>query len=287
MDNFSSEDIKDQDSVVENEKDINSANELEKNEIELKDNKILFKNVFYALLTLPLLFFLYLKFLDIYTLHNKHILVPDYSNFHVSQLDSISDENNIRYIIIDSVSDLEKPKGIVLNQIPKPNTKVKKKRRIYLTITETNTSVVKFPDVYDLTLRQALRQIELTGLLVGKLEYKSDIATNKILDFNVNGISIFEGQEILKGTTVNLVVGKGLSQEYVFVPDLIGLSRVEAHIVLKTSSLNIGSEFYDENCEDSTLAVVYKQTPTLENDNELKLGSTIDLFLKKPQSTEK
>ena len=287
MDNFSSEDIKDQDSVVENEKDINSANELEKNEIELKDNKILFKNAFYALLTLPLLFFLYLKFLDIYTLHNKHILVPDYSNFHISQLDSISNENNIRYIIIDSVSDLEKPKGIVLNQIPKPNTKVKKKRRIYLTITETNTSVVKFPDVYDLTLRQALRQIELTGLLVGKLEYKSDIATNKILDFNVNGISIFEGQEILKGTTVNLVVGKGLSEEYVFVPDLIGLSRVEAHIVLKTSSLNIGSEFYDENCEDSTLAIIYKQTPSFENDNELKLGSTIDLFLKNLQSTEK
>ena len=231
--------------------------------------------------------FLYLKFLDIYTLHDKHILVPDYSNFHISQLDSISNENNIRYIIIDSVSDLEKPKGIVLNQIPKPNTKVKKKRRIYLTITETNTSVGKFPDVYDLTLRQALRQIELTGLLVGKLEYKSDIATNKILDFNVNGISIFEGQEILKGTTVNLVVGKGLSEEYVFVPDLIGLSRIEAHIVLKTSSLNIGSEFYDENCEDSTLAVIYKQTPTFENDNELKLGSTIDLFLKNPESTQK
>ncbi|MBL6874121.1 MAG: PASTA domain-containing protein [Flavobacteriales bacterium] len=287
MDNFSPEDINDQGSATENEKDINSVVELVENQTKLKDNKVLLKNVFCALLTLPFLFFLYLKFLDIYTLHDKHILVPDYSNFHISQLDSISDENNIRYIIIDSVSDLEKPKGIVLNQIPKPNTKVKKKRRIYLTITETNTSVVKFPDVYDLTLRQALRQIELTGLLVGKLEYKSDIATNKILDFNVNGISIFKGQEILKGTTVNLVVGKGLSEEYVFVPDLIGLSRIEAHIVLKTSSLNIGSEFYDENCEDSTLAVIYKQTPTFENDNELKRGSTIDLFLKNPESTLK
>ena len=40
MDNFSSEDIKDQGSVVENEKDINSANELEENEIELKDNNV-------------------------------------------------------------------------------------------------------------------------------------------------------------------------------------------------------------------------------------------------------
>ena len=59
MDNFSSEDIKDQGSAIENEKDINSANELEENEIELKDNKILFKNAFYALLTLPFLFFFY------------------------------------------------------------------------------------------------------------------------------------------------------------------------------------------------------------------------------------
>ena len=65
MDNFSSEDIKDQASAVENEKDINSTNELEENEIELKDNKVLFKNAFYALITLPFLFFLYLKFLDI------------------------------------------------------------------------------------------------------------------------------------------------------------------------------------------------------------------------------
>ena len=142
MDNFSPEDINDQGSDTENEKDINSVDELVENQTKLKDNKVLLKNLFYALLTLPFLFFLYLKFLDIYTLHDKHILVPDYSNFHISQLDSISNENNIRYIIIDSVFDLEKPKGIVLNQIPKPNTKVKKKRRIYLTITETNTLVL-------------------------------------------------------------------------------------------------------------------------------------------------
>ena len=52
------------------------------------------------------------------------------------------------------------------------------------------------------------------------------------MDFNVNGISIFAGQEILKGTVVNLVVGRGLSDEYVIVPDLIGLTRVAAHLSL-------------------------------------------------------
>ena len=243
-------------------------------------NKEIIKHFSLALVTLPILFFIYLKFLDIYTLHDKFITVPDYSNYHISVLDSISEENNLRYVIIDSISDLQYPKGVVINQDPKPNTEVKKQRRIYLTVTETNTRIVKFPDIYDLTLRQALRRIEIVGLSVGKLEYKSDIATNKILDFNVNGISIFSGQEILKGTTINLVVGRGLSDEYVFVPNLIGLNRVASHIVLKSSSLNIGSEIYDENCSDSLNAVIYKQTPSYENENELKLGSTIDIYFK-------
>ena len=46
MDNFSSEDIKDQGSAIENEKDINSANELEDNQIELKDKKKFKKKTF-------------------------------------------------------------------------------------------------------------------------------------------------------------------------------------------------------------------------------------------------
>ena len=252
----------------------------------LFSDKLLLKNFLLASITLPLLFFIYLKFLDIYTLHDKYIIVPDYRGYNLNQLDSISEKNKLRYVIIDSISDLNQPKGIVINQDPKPQTKVKKKRRIYLTVTETNTSIVQFPDVYDLTLRQALRKIEIVGLKVGKLEYRSDIATNKILDFNVNGISIYANQEILKGTVVNLVVGRGLSDEYVIVPDLMDLNRVAAHIVLKTSSLNIGTEFYDNNVEDSANAIIYKQTPPYDNQNQIKLGSTIDIFFKNPYKNE-
>ena len=81
---------------------------------------------------------------------------------------------------------------------------------------------------------------------------------------------------------MNLVVGRGLSEEYVIVPNLIDLNRVAAHIVLNSSSLNIGTEIYDENCIDSLNAVIYKQTPSYLNENELKLGSTIDIYFKNP-----
>ena len=280
MENSENYNIEDE---IHNNESQDSKNEFKSSFSFFKDKSIL-KNFVIASITLPLLFFLYLKFLDVYTLHDRYISVPDYYGFNLNQLDSISEANNLRYVIIDSISDLNQPKGIVINQEPKANSKVKKKRRIYLTVTETNTSIVNFPDVYDLTLRQALRKIEIVGLTVGKLEYKSDIATNKILDFNVNGISIVAGQEILKGTIVNLVVGRGLSDEYVVVPDLIGLNRVAAHIVLKTSSLNIGTEFYDESCADTANAVIYKQTPPCDSQNQLKLGSTIDIFFINPEN---
>ena len=48
---------------------------------------------------------------------------------------------------------------------------------------------MSFPDIFDLTLRQAVSKLEKNGLQVGTLEYRPDIATNKVLDFKVNGIS--------------------------------------------------------------------------------------------------
>ena len=242
------------------------------------NNNLLLKNFVFSFFTLLILFFFILKFLDIYTLHDKYIKVPNFSQIHISKIDSIASSNDLRFVIIDSVSDPNRQKGIVISQDPIPNTNVKKNRRVYLTVTESETRVVKFPDVYDLTLRQALRKIDNSGLLVGKLSYRADIATNKILDFNVNGIKIKVGQDILKGTIIDLVLGKGLSKEDVLVPDLIGLDRIAANIIIKLTSLNIGEEIYKSSCSDSSNAVIYKQLPTSDNNNKLQLGSRIDLF---------
>ena len=59
------------------------------------------------------------------------------------------------------------------------------------------------------------------------------------------------------GTIVDLVVGQGLSNEKVRIPNLIGLSRIEANIVLKSTSLNVGLEYFNEDVIDSSIAVIY------------------------------
>ena len=243
----------------------------------LKDKK-LYKNVVLAGVALVLLFVGWLKYLAIYTNHDDFILVPELYDIEISSLDSLVDSHGLRYEIIDSIFDKSKQKGVVVNQDPLPNTKVKENRKMYLTINSLQTRKVYFPDIYDLTLRQAVRKLNKNGLEVGKLTYRSDIATNKILNYKVNGINIQIGQELYHGTTVDLVVGKGLSNEKILVPNLIGLLRDEANIILKSTSLNIGLEYFNTTVVDSNSATIYKQYPSFTDGKEISIGSALDLY---------
>jgi len=245
-----------------------------------------YKHILLALTTLVLLFFGWLKYLDYYTLHNKYIQVPDFNNLPILALDSIVEANDIRYVIIDSIFDRSKEKGIVVKQDPSHLSYVKRNRKIYLIINSLQSRKVIFPDIFDLSLRQAIRKLKKKGLEVGRLEYRADIATNKVLDYKINGIKINTGQELYYGAIVDLVIGKGLSNQSVIVPNLIGLSRREANIILKSTSLNIGSEIFKSSVIDSSFAVVYKQFPLANDYNTLNIGSAIDLFFKEIKTSD-
>jgi beta-lactam-binding protein with PASTA domain len=251
--------------------------------LEIIKDKKLYKHLLLSIITLVLLFLGWLKYLDYYTGHGKYIKVPDFHNMLITQLDSVVEANNIRYVIIDSIFDRSRVKGIVVKQDPEPFTDVKKNRKIYLTINALQTRKVVFPDIYDLSLRQAIRKLKNNGLEVGELEYRANIATNKVLDYKVNGIKMPIGKELYIGAIVDLVVGKGLGTERVIVPNLIGLTRMEANIILKSISLNIGSEIFTL-LEDSASAIIYKQLPIGNDHNTLNIGSAINLFFNQAET---
>jgi len=246
--------------------------------------KSFYSNIILAIITLFLLFFGWLKYLDYFTLHNKYTQVPNFIGLPISALDSLVEANNIRYVIIDSIFDFNKARGIVIKQDPLPLSDVKDNRRIYLIINSVKSKKVFFPDIYDLSLRQAIRKLKNNGIEVGELEYQSDIATNKVLDYKINGINIEIGQELYFGAIVDLVIGKGLGEESVIVPNLIGLTRIEANIILKSTSLNIGSEVFQSSVIDSSTALIYRQFPKSNNYKSLNIGSEIDLFFEKEKT---
>ena len=242
-------------------------------------NKVFYKQLFYSIIAMLLCFFLWLKYIDFYTLHDEHIVLPDFYGVHIQDLDSVCQELDLRYIIIDSVFNKKVEKGTILEQDPIAGTNVKENRRIYFTINALQNKIVTFPYITDLSLRQAVRKLENLDLVVGNLEYKPDLARNVVLSHKVNSIKIKAGQELFVGTAVDLVIGSGLSDKTTTIPNLIGLTMKNAQTAIKVASLNLGAVIFDEGITDSANTVVYRQNPKVNEKRKIKLGTSIDIYL--------
>tara|TARA_B100001142_G_scaffold327483_1_gene385231 strand:+ start:3016 stop:3813 length:798 start_codon:yes stop_codon:yes gene_type:complete len=243
-------------------------------------NKFLYKQVIFALTAMFFCFYIWLKYIDFYTDHNKYIKLPDFYGIHINNIDSVCEELDLRYIIIDSVFNKKVDKGIILEQDPIPGVDVKKNRRIYFTINALQNRIINFPYIKDQSLRQAVRELENIGLVVGELEYKYDLAKNVVLDHKVNGIKIESGQELFVGTNIDLVIGSGLSDETTSIPNLLELTLKRAQTEIKIASLNLGAIIFNEGVIDSLEAKVYKQNPVVNEKRKVKLGTSIDIYLK-------
>ncbi len=242
-------------------------------------NRVFYKQLVYAIFAMLLCFFLWLKYIDFYTLHDEYIVLPDFYGVHINDLDSVCQELDLRYVIIDSVFNKKVEKGTILEQDPIVGTKVKENRRVYFTINALKNKIVTFPYITDLSLRQAVRKLENLGLVVGNLEYKPDLARNVVLSQKVNGIKIKAGQELFVGTAVDLVIGSGLSDKTTTIPNLMGLTMQKAQTEIKVASLNLGAVIFDEGISDSSAAMVYRQNPKVNEKRKVKLGTSIDIYL--------
>lgn len=197
----------------------------------------------------------------------------------VKQVERQLNNKHLNYVVHDSTYVVDELSGVVLEQDPVPNSKVKEKRKIYLTINANNPPKVDMPDLKDKSLRQAKMELASKGLKVGELSYEPDLAQNAILEQKHNGKKIEPGAEIAKGSKVDLVLGDGLGDTRVDVPKLVGLTYEEARFNLIGNSLNVGLVKADETVEDTSSAYVVKQIPSYQNDKKLNMGESVDLFL--------
>jgi beta-lactam-binding protein with PASTA domain len=226
-------------------------------------------------------FFALTGWLNNYTHHGQNIQVPDLRGKTISNLDKILAEHNFHYKVVDSLFDVDKLPGTVLDQDPAPKSKVKENRTIYLTINSTQPPDVKMPDLVDVSYRQAEAILQSFGLITGEISYESDLAKNAVLEQHFKGKKIKPGTLISKGSVIDLVLGDGLEniQSEVQVPDLTGLTQDEAMGVLLRASLSMGLVVFEEGIKDSSKAVIYKQNPLPDEGIMLHPGASIDIFL--------
>jgi len=254
--------------------------------IEFFKSRIFIRNIIAIVLSLLIMFFLVLQALKIFTHHGESLTVPDFKGYTIQEVEKICKEKKLRYLIIDSMYVPDAVFFTVVDQNPKPNSKVKRKRKIYLTLSSDTPPKVKMPDLIDVTLRQAISILQSSGLKVGDLEYIPDIAQNVVLKVKKDGREVKGGTFISKGSQIDLVLGDGLSSEKVAVISLIGLTYDEAVFALSGIGLNIGAVILNEAVRDTFSCVVFKQYPEA-SDVMISQGEAVDVWLTKPENFSK
>lgn len=223
-----------------------------------------------------------LIWLNFYTRHGQSRPVPDFVGLTMDQTVNVAKKNKVRFQIIDSVYTSEVPRGCIAEQNPVAGFKVKKWRNIMLTINAFNPEMVAMPNLVNLPKRQAIALIEGAGLEMGTPRYVPDLSIDVVIKQLHNGREISEGDSLQKGSVIDLVLGKGLSNQRTPVPNLIGLDFQTAKDRIFGASLTLVTSVYDNTVvsgKDSANAFVYKQNPDFSNEATLQLGSSIYLWL--------
>lgn len=248
--------------------------------IEFIFSKLFWKHLFRIIgITVGLLLIVF-TWLRIYTHHSQAISVPDYYGMSVKEVEKATKEKKLRFQVVDSVYVTSAKKGVILDQNPPPNFKVKKYRTIFLTMNAINPEKIKMPNVTGISVREASAVLVSRGLAVGRLMYQPDIAMNYVLKQMSHGKEVSEGSMIIKGSKVDLVLGNGLSEKTINVPSFVGMRLYEAEKLMLDYYLNQGAVIFDNTvltAEDSTNARVFKQRP--EINTGINLGAPVDIWL--------
>lgn len=220
-------------------------------------------------------------FLAVVTHHGQTIEVPDLTSMSVEKAHREASRKNLKVEVIDSIFVRRMEKGAVYSQNPKAGTRVKKGRRIMLTINAKNAKKVSMPNLVGYSMRQAKAELNARGLALGKLIYVNDIATNNVLRQFYRNREIRPGRQIESGSDIDLQVGLNPSDNQTYVPNVKGMKYLRAVDAVHDNSLNLGKVVFDKtvkNYSDSLNATVYKQTPAPSR-NPILMGSEVTIHL--------
>ena len=221
-------------------------------------------------------------FLDVVTMHNQELIVPDLTNLQVKEAGQVATDAGMRIDVTDSVFVKRMKKGAVYRQNPPAFSKVKKGRRIALTINAVNAKKVTMPNLIGYSMRQAKAEILSRGLVLGKLIYVHDMATNNVLKQLHSNMEVAPGTELESGEVIDLVVGLNSSDNTTCVPDVLGIKHLVAIDAVHDNSLNIRRLIFDETVkdyDDSLSAVVYRQVPAGSDSIRFRMGTDVSLYM--------
>ena len=215
-------------------------------------------------------------FIKIYARQGQEYELPDVVGMNIAELQG-DNPLELDVVVMDSIFRPGQEGGMILTQDPKSGTMVKKGRKLYITMTAYSPDDAVLPELAGLTVRQAVSELMAEGLEVGRLTFVEDPYKNIIVDQTCKGKTLYAGQQIERGSVVDLVVGLGDSTGRSVVPFAIGKTRDKARRDILSASLNVGREHFN-GVKNRETAVVYRQEPDYTGVSKYPYGTDVELW---------
>lgn len=228
------------------------------------------------------LYWIFFASLGWITGHGKELLVPELEGKKLQEAFKILEAQGFD-IDVDSTYNPEEEPLLILRQQPEGGTTVKHGRTIFLIVNKQSPPNTPMPNLVNMSYRSAEMLLKSCKLVLRDTLMKPDMAQGAVLAQLVNGEEIVPGTMIPQGTRITLVIGDGLGNRQINVPDLKGMTYPEAIAILSGNNLNY-TVVFDGNIADTSTAVVYSQIPESFNEfnepNKILEGDNIDIRVK-------
>ena len=236
-----------------------------------------------AILLVFLMVFLFLQSLSWFTNHGSYLKVPVVKGKNVDVAVKQLEDQGFEVVIQDSLYFDTIPKYTVIKQLPEPDATVKANRTVYLTINRAVPPDISMPNLEGLSLAYALDKLDRMHLKLGDTVYKPDFMKGSVLEQQYNSSRVAAGTKVPWGSRINLVIGAGLQEQQMLVPEVVGLTFADAKAILESKGISLAAIIPMSTVKDTAGAFVYKQNPEkYDADNKpvfMQPGQTMDLWL--------
>lgn len=163
------------------------------------------------------------RWIDSYTEHGVAVVVPDVTGMQEEDAVGKLAQHHLAGMPSDYVYVKGVPEGEITAQRPAAQAKVKRGRKIYLTVSSGNHPMIAVPDIADnSSLRQAESRLRAAGF---KLAPNDTIPGDLdwVYEVRYNGRKLQSGELIPEGAELTLVIGSGDKME----TETLGAPNVE------------------------------------------------------------
>ena len=246
-------------------------------------NRPLWVNIVAAIVFVLLILFIFLQLLGLITRHGQYLTVPSVMGKNTKDAVKFLEGKGFEVVIQDSIYTDTAKMGIVLKQLPDPNSTVKINRTVFLTVNRLTLPMVDMPLLKGKSLVYAMMILERSHLKLGDTTFRPDFARGSILEQSYNGGPVEAGAKLPWGSSIDLVIARGITNERFVVPSLTGLTVADAKVILEANGIILGAIIPDADVTDTAAAFVYKQSPPkLTEDKQpvfMQSGQLMDIWI--------